>query len=205
MVGRHPVFQRASVGFPGVVKSGVVHTAPNLGTDLWAGHALEKAVSRITHVPVRAINDAELQGYGVITGVGVEMVLTLGTGLGTALYVDGRLVPNLELGHHPLRRDATYEDVVNGRALRRIGKKRWRRRVDFVIDTLARIFNYDRLHIGGGNARHLAGTLPEHVRVFEGAEGLAGGIRLWMTPPRPRMRRSAGQGRTPPRRRRVRR
>jgi hypothetical protein len=93
--------------------------------------------------------------------------------------VDGRLVPNLELGHHPLRKNATYEDLVNGKELRRVGKKRWRGRVDLIIDTLGRIFNYDTLHIGGGNARHLKGPFPDSVRLFESTEGLIGGIRLW--------------------------
>jgi polyphosphate glucokinase len=179
MIDRHRTFQRVSVGFPGVVKNGVVRTAPNLGTEDWAGFELEKAVSSYTQTPVRAINDAELQGYGVIEGTGVEIVLTFGTGLGTALYVDGRLVPNLELGHHPLRKNATYEDLVNGKELRRVGKKRWRGRVDLIIDTLGRIFNYDTLHIGGGNARHLKGPFPDSVRLFESPEGLIGGIRLW--------------------------
>jgi polyphosphate glucokinase len=179
MIDRHRTFQRVSVGFPGVVKNGVVRTAPNLGTEDWAGFELENAVSSYTQTPVRAINDAELQGYGVIEGTGVEMVLTFGTGLGTALYVDGRLVPNLELGHHPLRKNATYEDLVNGKELRRVGKKRWRGRVDLIIDTLGRIFNYDTLHIGGGNARHLKGPFPDSVRLFESTEGLIGGIRLW--------------------------
>jgi polyphosphate glucokinase len=181
MIDRYRAFERVAVGFPGVIKNGVVRTAPNLGTEAWEGCALEKAISRHTKTPVRAINDAELQGYGVIEGVGVEIVLTLGTGLGTALYVDGRLVPNLELGHHPLRRGATYEDLVNNRELRRIGKKRWRGRVDLIIDTLGRIFNYDTLHIGGGNARHLKGPFPDNVRLFENADGLLGGIGLWPT------------------------
>lgn len=196
MVHRHRVFQRVSVGFPGVVKNGIVKTAPNLGSDVWAGYAIEKAIARFTHTPVRAINDAELQGYGAIAGTGVEIVLTLGTGLGTALYVDGHLVPNVELGHHPLRRGATYEDLVSGNELHRIGKKRWRRRVALVIDTLERIFNYDTLHIGGGNARHLTEPLPAHVRLFDGTEGLAGGIRLWATTAVPRATgRSRIQGR----------
>jgi polyphosphate glucokinase len=188
MIGRHRSFQRVSVGFPGVVKHGVVLTAPNLGTSEWAGFEIEKAVKACTKTPVRAINDAELQGYGVIEGTGVEIVLTFGTGLGTALYVDGRLVPNLELGHHPLRKDASYEDLVNDKELRRIGKKRWRRRVDLIVDTLGRIFNYDTLHIGGGNARHLKGPFGENVRLFEGVEGLTGGIGLWSRG-RPRARK----------------
>ena len=128
---------------------------------------------------MRVLNDAELQGYGVIDGKGVEIVLTLGTGLGTGLYVNGHLMPNLELAHHPLRKGRTYEELVSDAELKRIGKQRWRKRVDLVIATLEPIFNYDKLHIGGGNARKLKGPLPDNVRVFDNVEGLAGGVHPW--------------------------
>ena len=120
-----------------------------------------------------------LQGYGVIDGKGVELVLTLGTGLGTALYVNGHLMPNLELGHHPLQAGKTYEQLVSNAELKKLGKKKWRTRVDLVIETLEPIFNYDTLHIGGGNARKLKEPLPDNVRLFDNVEALAGGVRLW--------------------------
>ncbi len=179
MLQEQEPFDRISVGFPGVVKGGVVHTAPNLGTEDWAQFDLASAIADHTGKPVRVMNDAELQGFGVIEGRGVEIVLTLGTGLGTGLYVDGRLVPNLELGHHPLEDDWTYEDLVSDAELDRIGKKKWRKRVDLIIETLERIFNYDRLHIGGGNAKKLKGPFPDSVRLFDNVEGLEGGVRLW--------------------------
>ncbi len=179
MVPGQPAFDRVSVGFPGIVKRGVVYTAPNLGTDAWAGTDLGAAIAEITGRPVRVANDAELQGYGVISGEGVELVLTLGTGLGTGLYTDGRLVPNLELGHHPLVDGKTYEQRVCNAELRAIGKKRWNVRVAEVIAQLEPIFNYDTLHIGGGNAKKLKIDLPDNVRVFTNVEGLAGGVRLW--------------------------
>ena len=179
MVVQQDDFDRVSVGFPGVVMHGVVKTAPNLGTDAWAGFDLAAAVAELTEKPARVLNDAELQGYGVIEGEGVEIVLTLGTGLGSGLYVNGHLVPNLELGHHPLRKNKTYEELVSDAELERVGKKRWRKRVAFVIDTIERIFNYDRLHIGGGNAKKLEGPFADNVRLFENVEGLAGGVRLW--------------------------
>lgn len=172
-------YDRISVGFPGVVKGGVVYTAPNLGTEQWEEYDLAKAIRNYTDKPVRVMNDAELQGYGVIEGAGVEIVLTLGTGLGTALYVDGRLVPNLELGHHPLKHDWTYEDLVSDAELDRVGKKKWRKRVDLIIETLERIFNFDRLHIGGGNAKKLKGPFAHSIRLFDNVEGLEGGVRLW--------------------------
>jgi polyphosphate glucokinase len=179
MVAAQDPFDRVSVGFPGVVMHGVVKTAPNLGTEAWAGFDLGAEVAALTGKPVRVMNDAELQGFGVIEGEGVEVVLTLGTGLGTGLYINGHLVPNLELGHHPLRKDKTYEDLVSDAELERVGKKRWRKRVDLVVHTIERIFNYDHLHIGGGNAKKLKGPFADNVRLFENVEGLAGGVRLW--------------------------
>ena len=125
------------------------------------------------------LNDAELQGYGVINAKGVELVLTLGTGLGAGLYINGHLVPNLELGHHPLRNGKTYEELVSEAEFERIGKKEWRKRVAFVIETLERIINYDTLHIGGGNAKRLKGPFPDNVHLFENVDGLAGGVRPW--------------------------
>ena len=179
MVDAQGAFDRVSVGFPGVVKKGVVKTAPNLGTEAWRDFDLGAAIAAFTNRPVRVLNDAELQGYGVIEGTGVEMVLTLGTGLGTALYTNGHLVPNLELGHHYLRQGKTYEQVVSDSELKNVGRKRWRRRIQLVIDTLEQIFNYDNLYIGGGNARKLTGPFAPNVRVFSNVEGLAGGTRLW--------------------------
>ncbi|MGH6884445.1 MAG: ROK family protein [Geminicoccales bacterium] len=179
MVARQEPFDRVSVGFPGVVMHGVVKTAPNLGTEEWCGFDLQKAIARCARRPTRTLNDADLQGYGVIEGKGVELVLTLGTGLGTGLYVDGHLVPNLELAHHPLRNGKTYEDLVSDAELERIGEEAWCERVDAIIEALRPIFNYDILHIGGGNAGKLRESLPENVHRFESVAGLAGGIRLW--------------------------
>jgi polyphosphate glucokinase len=88
-------------------------------------------------------------------------------------------VPNLELAHHPLRKGKTYEQLVSDAELRRVGKKKWRKRVELVLTTLEPIFNYDKLHLGGGNTKKLKGPFAENVRLFENVEGLAGGIRLW--------------------------
>ena len=179
MVGAQEPFDRVSAGFPGVVRHGVVNTAPNLGTPQWKGFNLEHALTEVCGRPARVLNDAELQGYGVIDAKGVEMVLTFGTGLGAGLYINGHLVPNLELGHHPLRNGQTYEELVGDAELDRVGKKEWRRRVALVIETLERVFNYDTLHIGGGNAKKLKGPFPDNVRLFDNVDGLAGGVRLW--------------------------
>ena len=179
MVAAQEPFDRVSAGFPGVVRHGVIDTAPNLGTPQWKGFDLQNALTEVCGKPTRVLNDAELQGYGVINAKGVELVLTLGTGLGAGLYINGHLVPNLELGHHPLRNGKTYEELVSDAELERIGKKEWRKRVAFVIETLDRIFNYDSLHIGGGNAKKLKGPFPDNVCLFQNVDGLAGGVRPW--------------------------
>jgi polyphosphate glucokinase len=178
-------FDRISVGFPGVVLHGVVRTAPNLAPPLWHGFDLQGAIEELTETPARVVNDADMQGYGVIRGEGVELVLTLGTGMGSALFTNGHLVPNLELGHHPFERGRTYEERVGRRALERIGKRRWRRRVLRALQQLERAWNYDLVHLGGGNVRHLSGDLPDNVRVFASVQGLAGGVRLWKDDPVP--------------------
>jgi polyphosphate glucokinase len=172
-------FDRVAVGFPGVVREGVICTAPNLGTEMWAGHDLAKTLGTALGRPLRVINDADLQGFGVISGKGAEMVLTLGTGLGAALFSDGVLYPNLELGHHPFKKGCTYEERISDAELERIGKKRWSQRVVEMLEQLQPIFNPVQLHLGGGNARKIRAALPDNVRIFENSQGLMGGLRLW--------------------------
>ena len=184
MARRQPPFDRVAVGFPGVVQDGVVRSAPNLDADTWPGtdlaHALEGVLSR----PVRVVNDADLAGLGVIVGAGTELVLTLGTGMGSALFVDGHLVPNVELGQHPYKKGHSYEDRIGEAARRKVGKKRWRRRVIDVVALLRRTFNPDLIWIGGGNARRLdAALLGPEVRLFEAVAGMRGGVRLWEDAP----------------------
>jgi polyphosphate glucokinase len=179
MANTLPPFDRVSVGFPGVVMHGVAKNAPNLGSELWAGVEIEKTLEKLLERPVRVINDADLQGYGVIRGHGVELVLTLGTGLGSGLYVGGRLVPNLELGHHPFRRGKTYEQRLSDKQLKRIGPKRWSKRVLQAVRQLEPLFNYDHLYLGGGNVPHLRAKMPDNVSVFDNVQGMKGGLHLW--------------------------
>jgi polyphosphate glucokinase len=173
-------FDRVSVGFPGVVTDGVTKTAPNLHPE-WAGVSLADEVCKRAHgKPVRCANDADVQGLAVIEGKGLEMVLTLGTGLGSGLYVDGRSVPNLELGHHPFRKGETYEERVCQAERKRIGNKKWNKRVREIISQLEPIFNYRKLYLGGGNTRHLdRDGLPGNVAIVDNVAGLKGGIHLW--------------------------
>lgn len=179
MVRELPEFDRVSVGFPGIVQHGIVRTAPNLDTALWRDQPFQRSLEEVLARPVRVINDCDLAGYGVVQGSGVELVVTLGTGMGGALFTDGHLVPNLELGHHPFEKGKTYEQRVCDAELKRIGKARWNERVARVIQQLEPIFNYDVLHIGGGNAKKIRFDLPPNVRLFPSETGLAGGFRLW--------------------------
>ena len=181
MVAAQPAFDRVAVGFPGIVKRGVTLNAPNLEDAAWRNFPLQDRIAEITGRPVRVMNDADLQGFGVIAGKGVELALTLGTGVGSGLYVDGRLVPNLELGHHPWKKDQSYEDRLRDSELKEIGKKHWSKRVFEMIEQLEPIFNYDVLYLGGGNTEHIKGELPANVKLFTNVEGMAGGVRIWTT------------------------
>ncbi len=170
-------FERVSVGFPGIVANGITVTAPNLD-DSWRGFELGKAIAGAAHRPVRVVNDAAMQGYAVIERRGLEVVLTLGTGFGSAVFNDGHLIPNLELAHRPFKRKKTFEQYVGKKALKKIGKKRWNKRVAAVIEQ-ALTWNPRKIYIGGGNAKHLRLELPPTVAITENIAGLLGGAALW--------------------------
>jgi polyphosphate glucokinase len=172
-------FDRVSVGFPGMVRHGRVLTAPHLGTELWAGCDLQTVLGSRWGKPVRVMNDADVHGFGAIRGVGVEMVVTLGTGFGTAIFEDGRIIPHLELAHHPFRGGRTYDQYVGRAALKQIGRKKWNRRVARAIDVLRTVVTFDHLYIGGGNAKHLRLDLPDDVSIVPNRSGLTGGFLLW--------------------------
>ena len=171
-------FDRISVGFPGVVVEGVTLSAPNLHPD-WHAYALAEVIEGKLKKPTRVLNDAGVQGFGVIEGHGVEMLLTLGTGLGCAVYFNGHYVPNLELAHHPFRKGKTYEEYVGNKALKKVGKKKWNKRVEEVVETVLPIWNPRKLYLGGGNAKHVKLELPAHVEITSNMAGLLGGIALW--------------------------
>lgn len=174
-----PAYDRVSVGFPGVVRDGKILTAANLGRESWRGFDLASALAERLDKPVRVMNDADVQGLGAIAGRGVEMIITLGTGFGCGLYQDGRLAPHLELGHHPFRRGQTYEEQLGQRALKKVGKKRWNRRLRRAVATLRELVNFDRLYIGGGNARLIDFEPDPDVTIVANRAGLLGGIALW--------------------------
>ncbi|MBV8912832.1 MAG: ROK family protein, partial [Acetobacteraceae bacterium] len=145
----------------------------------WAGFDLAGALSERLGRPVRVENDATVQGLGVISGRGLECVITLGTGFGFALYQDGRVGPHLELSQHICRGKKTYDEYLGVAALRRIGPKRWQRRLQRALAQLRVLTNFDMLYIGGGDAQRIGFPLPTDVRIVSNEAGITGGVRLW--------------------------
>jgi polyphosphate glucokinase len=180
LVSPLPPYDRVSVGFPGVIRLGKVLTAHNLGQDIWKGYDLDLALEKALGKPVRVLNDADIQGLGAISGKGAEVVITLGTGLGSSFAEDGRLSMHLELAHHPFRKGETYEEQLGNAALADVGKKRWRKRVVKAIETLRALTHFDTLYIGGGNAAALKMKLPPDVKLVSNDLGMKGGIWLWI-------------------------
>jgi polyphosphate glucokinase len=171
-------YDRVSVGFPGVVKHGITLTAHNLEPQ-WCGYKFQNVLEKRWKKPVRVANDAALQGYAAIEGQGVELVITLGTGLGSSLFTDGQLAPGLELAHHPWRKNKTYEDYLGIQGLKKRGRKRWNKLLEKAILRWEALFNYDHLYIGGGNAVKIDFALPSQVSRVPNEDGLLGGAALW--------------------------
>lgn len=185
-------YQRMSVGFPGLVRAGRVTNIPSLTKSslegevdpnlvkAWYNFDLAKALNEAFSVPVRVANDADVQGSAVVKGVGLEFVMTLGTGCGAALFYNGKLLPHLELGHAPFRKGETFEQQIGNAARKAIGKQRWIKRVRRAIDAFDEFLFYDHIYIGGGNARHLAEeNFGPDVTIVENTAGILGGIKIW--------------------------
>jgi polyphosphate glucokinase len=173
-----PRYDRISVGFPGLIRH-VIITAPNLGTEELAGFPLAKTLEKALGAPCRAVNDADMQGLAAVSNKGVEMVITLGTGFGTALLMDGHLQVHLEVAHHPFRKGKTYDEVIGERGRKDVGTKKWNKLVREAIDNMRTLVCFDRLYIGGGNAKRIEGKLPKDVKLVDNSAGILGGIKLW--------------------------
>jgi polyphosphate glucokinase len=172
-----PLFDRVSVGFPGVIKQGKTLTAANLDPG-WVDFPMAKTLEKRWGKPVRIANDGAVQGYGVVQGKGVELVITLGTGMGSALFTEGVLCPGLELGHHPWRKK-TYESYLGRRGLQKFGVKRWNKLLKRAIDQTSATFNWDTLYIGGGNAKKVTLEHGPEIKIISNEEGLLGAMALW--------------------------
>lgn len=168
-----------SAGFPGYVKDGVIKTAPNLGTEKWKDYNLQAALLTTFKKPAKVVNDADLQGVAVVSGKGLEMMITLGTGFGTALLNNGILLPHLEIGQHPIKTNKTYDAYVGQQAFENKGKAHWNERMKKVINILKTVYNYDRLYISGGNAKNIDFILDENIIIANNRDGIKGGALLW--------------------------
>ena len=173
-------FAKISIGFPGYVKEGIVQTAPNLAENQWANVDLAQQVSNLFGKPVRLINDADQQGLGIVSGKGFEIVFTLGTGFGTALLYDGELLPHLELSHLPINKTDDYDDFIGDRGFEKVGKKKWNKRLKYIIEIYKTVFNYDKLYIGGGNSNEINFDLDQNIKLVSNKDGIKGGAKLWL-------------------------
>jgi predicted NBD/HSP70 family sugar kinase len=165
-------YEAVSMGYPGPV----VHHRPmrepyNLGGG-WVGFDFRKAFGR----PIKIVNDAAMQALGSYQG-GRMLFLGLGTGLGSAMIVDGVLQP-MELAHLPYQHGKTYEDYLGLRGLKRLGRKQWERKVHQVVDELRAALEADRVVLGGGNAKKLK-KLPDKASLGSNENAFLGGFRLW--------------------------
>jgi polyphosphate glucokinase len=183
---------RVSVGFPGLVRHGRVIEVPSLSrreyggerdeklAKAWYGFDLAHALAQHFQRPVKVVNDADMQGCAVVTGSGLEFVMTLGTGVGTALFSDGNLMPHLELSHGPYK-DGLSVDIALGNAQRKeIGNSRWRARVHKAIKHFDSMLYFDRIYVGGGNAKLLEpGEIGPKGEIVPNTSGILGGVRVW--------------------------
>ena len=192
LVAPLPSADRVSAGFPGMVRNGLVLSAPHFvtlhgpGTTIdpalvkqWAGFDLAGALTQRLGKPTRVANDADIQGAAVVKGNGLELVITLGTGVGTAFFYDGRLLPHLEFAHHPFLKGDTYNEQIGDAARKEIGNQRWNKRVRKAVATFRALSFFDHCFVGGGNAKKIHGSLGSDVSLVDNTAGILGGIRLW--------------------------
>lgn len=195
-----PSADRATVGLPGMIRHGVVVATPHYVTkagprtrvlpellDQWRGFDAQAALQAALGVPTRVLNDAEVHAAGVVAGQGLEVVLTLGTGLGCAVFDGGVLAPHLEMSHAPVKSGVTYDTYIGEHERRRLGDALWSRRVARIIDLLRPVFIWDRVYVGGGNSRHITPStlsrLGDDVVIVPNAAALVGGARIWLLDP----------------------
>ena len=187
-----PDFDRVTVGIPGMIRRGVVIVTPHYPNlhgpytqkdpDLdaaWRHWDATAALENSFGKPVRVLNDAEVQGAAVIARQGLEVVFTLGTGLGCAVYDNGRLAPHLEMSHAPVRKGNTYDTWMGKRQLKKLGPQKWSRRILATVNGLRPVFQWDHLYVGGGNAAKLTEFLGDDVTIVPNVAGILGGVRVW--------------------------
>jgi polyphosphate glucokinase len=179
-----------------MIRNGVVVATPHYINDAgphtrmnpelkekWWGFDAEAAVAERLGIPAKVLNDAEVHGAGVVTGSGLEIVITLGTGLGFAVFHGGKLSPHFEMSHATVRRNTTYDTWIGDRERGRMGNTFWSRRVRLMVSELRPVFLWDRLYIGGGNSHSIQQRdltlMGDDVVIVPNSAGVAGGVRAW--------------------------
>ena len=193
LVAPLPTAERASVGFPGMVRAGRVLSAPHFSTKhgpgsavdpdlaaLWSQFDLSSELTRAFGLPTKVANDADIQGAAVVQGKGLELTITLGTGFGTGVFYQGQLMPHLEIAHQPFRKGETYNEQLGEAVRKEIGEERWNKRVHKAIANLRALMFFDHLYIGGGNSRRVSrNQLADDITIVDNSAGIFGGIKLW--------------------------
>ncbi len=188
-----PSYQRVSAGFPGMVREGRLISAPHFISPVgpggkptpelekaWSDFDLQGALGAALGKPCRVANDADVQGAALVKGEGLEFVITLGTGVGTAMFWKGKLAPHVELAHHPLGKGGrSYNDMLGEAALDKIGHKKWNARVAMMLSVVKALVFFDHCYIGGGNSHKVKIDLPPDVSLAQNTAGILGGIKLW--------------------------
>lgn len=191
-----PDFDRITIGMPGMIRHGIVvytphysrkngpHTEVDLEVEaLWDNFNLAGFVSSHFKKPTLVLNDAEVHAAGVIHGTGLEVVITLGTGLGFAIFDNGHLAPHLEISMAPTRGAKTFDLYMGEKARKRVGNPMWSRRILTMVEQLRPVFHWDRLYIGGGNSERISATVRQRlgsdVYIMPNSTGVAGGARAW--------------------------
>jgi polyphosphate glucokinase len=189
-----PESSRVSVGFPGMVRKGVVLHVPSLSREVpggpevpkraaaWSGYDLETRLREAFGQPVLVMNDADVQACASVEGKGFELVLTLGTGVGTAAFSDGTLLPHMELSHFPWGHKESYDILLGNAERKKVGNAKWSRRVKKALATFDEVLFPDHVYLGGGNTKHLTidvADLAGHVTLVPNTAGLLGGVRIW--------------------------
>ena len=191
-----PRADRATVGIPGMIRHGVVVATPHyinvagprtrqdMGLKgAWQGFDMRHALTEALGIHTLVLNDAEVHGAGVVAGSGFEIVLTLGTGVGCAVFDGGILAPHIELSHATVRRSTSYDEWIGEHERRRMGDSFWSRRIRTMVDELRPVFLWDRLYLGGGNSRRIKDSvihqLADDVVIVPNEAGIIGGVRAW--------------------------
>lgn len=192
MASQLPRADRATVGIPGMIRHGAVVTTPHYITvagphtavdpglaAAWSHFPAGEELTRAFGIPTRVVNDAEVHGAAVVTGEGYEVMLTLGTGLGCAIFDSGILLPKLEVSRAVVRKGVLYDEWIGDAARRELGDERWSTRVKKAVDGLRPMFVWDRVFVGGGNSVRLKHDLGPDVTIVGNEAGILGGVRLW--------------------------